>query len=160
MAGERYATWRPIWSQFSRSVRDASTFSGRSRRSDLVCYYVISGVVGQCLESLFFPRQMNEQGLVEYHWGHWLLIALILIPMPALIVRRFHDQGRSGWWAILAMLGWAGVAAMSHIFPSGLAVWLTLVILAAILILLVLMLGPGTAGANRFGPDPRLGNDI
>ncbi len=53
----------------------------------------------------------------------------ILLPSLAVCVRRFHDQDRSGWFALLLLIPAVGV-----------------------IIVLVLMALPGSPGANRFGP--------
>jgi uncharacterized membrane protein YhaH (DUF805 family) len=70
-----------------------------------------------------------------------LVIAIVLgvlwalgtvIPGLAVQVRRFHDQDKSGWFVLLGFIPYLGG-----------------------LIVLVFMLFEGTAGANRFGPDPK-----
>ena len=53
---------------------------------------------------------------------------LVLIPGLALVIRRFHDQNKSGWWIL--------VPIVNPFF---------------------LMFASGTAGPNRFGPDPKGG---
>ena len=62
-----------------------------------------------------------------------------LIPNIAVNVRRLHDRDMSGWWFL-------GFIVASQIPLIG--------ILASIAYL-VLMLLPGTPGANRFGEDPK-----
>jgi uncharacterized membrane protein YhaH (DUF805 family) len=82
----------------------------------------------------------------------------------ALQVKRFHDRGRTGWFALVGLLPWfamgwvaerlshAGAGAVTevyHVLP---------VILAATLFSAAILaeLGgrPGTSGDNRFGPPP------
>ena len=58
------------------------------------------------------------------------LIGLI-IPNIAVLVRRLHDQNRSGWFILFFVIPYIGG-----------------------LISLVFMCIPGTNGPNRFGPDP------
>ena len=53
---------------------------------------------------------------------------LIIIPGLALVIRRFHDQNKSGWWIL--------VPIVNPFF---------------------LMFVGGTPGTNRFGPDPKGG---
>lgn len=65
-----------------------------------------------------------------------LLIAVLLIPSLAVIVRRFHDQNLTGWFALLSLIPYLGG-----------------------LIIFVFMLLPGTRGPNKFGPDPKGGDD-
>ena len=72
--------------------------------------------------------------------GKFATIMLVLgalgffIPSLAVQVRRFHDQDKSGWFALFNLIPYVGV-----------------------LIVLILMLIDGTPGDNRFGPDPKLG---
>lgn len=61
-----------------------------------------------------------------------LFCAGIIIPSIAVQVRRLHDQNMRGWWVLLGLIPYVGG-----------------------FIMLVFMLIPGTAGPNRFGPDPK-----
>ena len=62
-----------------------------------------------------------------------LTAAAVSLIVGALIgIGRLHDRGRSGWWLALVALpfvGWAIAATLLH--------------------------GPGTPGANRYGPGSR-----
>lgn len=72
--------------------------------------------------------------------GVYILWALaIFIPSIALTIRRLHDRDMSGWW----YLGLVVVSLVPVIGSLG------------SIALLVLMALPGTAGPNRFGPDPK-----
>ena len=66
---------------------------------------------------------------------YWLQVfgILLLLSNLMVIVRRLHDQDRTGWWLLLVFLpivGW-----------FWLAIWCLFI--------------PGTNGENRFGQDPR-----
>ena len=56
----------------------------------------------------------------------------VLIQSIALAVRRLHDSDKSGWWLLIAFIPLIGA-----------------------LVLLVFYILPGTAGANKHGPDPK-----
>ncbi len=60
-----------------------------------------------------------------------LFLLAVLMPFTAVAVRRLHDTDRSGWWTLLALIPFPGLA-----------------FLAALLVF------QGTRGPNRFGPDP------
>ncbi|MEI9852287.1 MAG: DUF805 domain-containing protein [Sphingomonas sp.] len=60
-----------------------------------------------------------------------LVLIGLLIPMLAVTVRRLHDIKASGWWILLMLVPYVGP-----------------------LIVLVLLIVPGSAGHNRFGGDP------
>lgn len=62
----------------------------------------------------------------------YCIAALVfLIPTIAVMVRRFHDQDKTGWLVLLNFVPFGG------------------------LIVLIFMLLPGTEGDNRYGPDPK-----
>jgi len=78
---------------------------------------------------------------------------LVWLPFPALAVRRFHDQNKSGWWSlpliISTVLSWLSAESLlSHPVRIALGAFYT----AA----LILLFWKPTDGTNRFGPDPRL----
>jgi uncharacterized membrane protein YhaH (DUF805 family) len=58
------------------------------------------------------------------------------IPNLAVTVRRMHDQNKSGWWILIALVPFIG------------GIWL-----------LILYFIEGTRGPNRFGPDPKAVGD-
>jgi uncharacterized membrane protein YhaH (DUF805 family) len=81
---------------------------------------------------------MEEMGT-----GGWLMLGLsalwgllVFIPNLAVTIRRLHDQDKSGWFILLALIPFFGA-----------------------LILLVFYFIEGTRGPNRFGPDPK-GPDV
>ena len=130
-------------------------FKGRSRRKEYwsfvllaVIIYVVLGALmvggGLDLSALSNPAaggQMKPPGALFYIGagllGIWALASFI--PMIAVVVRRLHDRDMSGWWYLGAIV--AGMIPFVGILAS--------------LALLVLLLLPGTAGPNRFGPDPK-----
>ena len=57
-----------------------------------------------------------------------LFILAMLVPGIAVAIRRLHDGGRSGWWLLVSLVPILGPIA-----------------------LLVLMVLPGSPGANQFG---------
>ena len=77
---------------------------------------------------------LGLSGMVAGAYGPLTAIFLlgIIVPSIAVQVRRFHDQDKSGWFVLLALIPFLGG-----------------------LIVLVFMCLEGTKGANRFGPDPK-----
>ncbi|MDO7844369.1 DUF805 domain-containing protein [Sphingomonas immobilis] len=99
---------------------------------------------------------------------------LFLALLAAALVRRLHDSGRSGYWALpqllLAIVGqgamvwfftnfasfFAHPEALKDTLPVFMA-WFMVVWLigfALMIVLLVLLVLPGTDGPNRYGDDP------
>ena len=106
-------------------------FSGRSRRKEywmfvlfVVIVYVVLALLGWALGETAATALLG-------------IFALgILIPSIAVQVRRFHDQGKSGWFVLLGFIPLVGG-----------------------LIVLVFMCLEGDQGPNEYGPDPKGGAD-
>ena len=117
-------------------------FSGRSRRMEYWLFFlfvivmiVVLSFVDAALGlggSATSYSDMNPEGGVSAGFstsGGWLTMifaVLIIIPAIAVAIRRMHDQDKSGWWVLVPIAG-------------AIMVW---------------FIG-GTAGPNRFGPDPK-----
>ncbi len=144
-----------------RTVRRSFAVSGRSTRSELVSY-----LFGTLLISV--PLSFVT-GLTLTHDAHMLTgntaTLLLAIPLPALLMRRLHDSGRSGAWAWLAVLSFSIWLARTVISAAwGMNARLTFdgwtwlidwaVIMANLASVFLAML-PGSTGANRYGADPR-----
>lgn len=121
-----------------------TTFSGRASRSEYWFFYLatlivmlVASILDRAL-GLDFKMANPLTGLeqsVGYGWLYVLAGLGFLLPSLAVSVRRLHDTNRSGWWFLLV-----------------------LTIIGAV-VLLVWFVTRGTAGENRYGPDP-LGGDL
>jgi len=88
----------------------------------------------------------------------WILVAVIFVAVAisgiAVGSKRLHDRDKSAWWLALFYLGPAflgaigdaagGAGVIFHVISFGISIW-------AFIELGILR---GTAGPNRFGPDP------
>ena len=77
-----------------------AVFSGRATRSEFWLFTLINSIVISTLGGLLF---------VEFLFSLFSLFYLafglaILIPSIAVLVRRLHDTGRSGWWYFLTLI--------------------------------------------------------
>ena len=117
-------------------------FGGRSRRREYWMFALFTLLVNAVLEAVFGTRTggvgpAGANFAVSIHGGIGGLISGVfalgsLIPSLAVSIRRLHDQDRSGWLLLLALIPFLG--------------WFAL---------LVLMCLEGTRGPNRFGADPK-----
>ena len=99
-------------------LRQYATFTGRAPRSEYWFFMLFVWLIETAAE------------LGNETFATWLSLALVL-PTMAVAVRRMHDIGRSGWWALVVMVplfGWI--------------LWL------------MWTCTPGWRRYNRFGPDP------
>ncbi len=119
-------------------------FQGRSRRKEywmfflliMICYAVIL-TIGGVIAAFGTTATTDSNTALGLFVGPvailFVLFALaVLVPSLAVQVRRFHDQDKSGWFVLLALIPYIG----------GIAV-------------LVFMCLEGTKGPNKFGPDPK-----
>ena len=84
----------------------------------------------------FFLCNMLLGGFLIPFWGGdltFLYFLVIAVPSITAIIRRFHDQNRSGWMTLVLLFPYVGI-----------------------LFVLGFMIVPGTKGKNKFGP-PRPG---
>ena len=151
MAYENSFTLRRMALAYTKPLR----FSGRSTRTELLGYLVIAWLSATILSWLALitatPSSIDRNFL-----SIDILNLLFWLPFPALAVRRFDDEDRSGWWALplilCTVLTWIGGGA---VFSGAVRVAFALIYLAA----LVLLFWTPTDGPNRYGPDPRLESD-
>lgn len=128
-------------------LRRYADFSGRSRRQEYWMFQLLLIILYLPLTIWFYVSFFNSylsSGISgsDQFWQSWsfltslfLLIALWLatvVPALAVTIRRFHDQGLSGWYFLLNLIPIVGG-----------------------IILIVFMCLPGTVGDNDYGPDPK-----
>lgn len=137
-------------------------FQGRSRRMEFWMFQLLNALITLVLAGPFFFSFVSasiassgdpaaEAAIMEdliaggfslsiAGLGLYGLYALAaFIPSIAVTVRRFHDRDMSGWW----YLGLTVAGIIPIVGFLGTIAWLVLKVL------------PGTAGANRFGLDPK-----
>lgn len=107
------------------SVRLFATKQGRLRRRTFLWSTLLLMFVFVALYSLLESSFGRASTLVIYVPFFWCAFSLA--------IKRLHDREKSGWWLLLIVIPVLG--------PLVLFFWL--------------LLGRGTRGENRFGPDPR-----
>ncbi len=120
-------------------------FKGRARRSEywyfvlfnfLVC--IVAMVIDNLLGTTFKMSSMDGQ-IVFMPYGYVYLTygLVVFIPGLAVLVRRLHDVGKSGWFFFIALIPLIG------------AIWL-----------LILLFKDSDHGENAYGPNPKgIGNN-
>ncbi|MDX8446279.1 DUF805 domain-containing protein [Mesorhizobium captivum] len=128
-----------LWSYFWRGLTtNYVNFSGRARRKEFwgFCLFWTIGLVVAIGVGLSVDLSRSDVGgggdePIVMFGLFGLYVLLTILPWIALIVRRLHDLGLTGWLAILCFLPYVG----------GLAT-------------LVFALIPTQAGDNKWGPVP------
>jgi len=94
---------------FTDAIRDGFskyvTFSGRSSRSAYWWWYLFGVLV--LVVSLAIDYALGAGGIL------YVLVALaMLLPNLAVLVRRLHDAGHSGWWLLIGLLPLIGAIVL------------------------------------------------
>ncbi|WP_417590996.1 DUF805 domain-containing protein [Parasphingorhabdus sp.] len=140
-------------------LRRYADFNGRSRRKEYWMFALLNTIIYVVLYSImlvFMGPSITEAAMqaqvgmepVEPSAGMMASVGIVgmilivyalavFIPSLAVTVRRFHDQDKSGWFVLLGLVPFVGG-----------------------LILLVFMCLEGTRGDNRYGPDPKMADNI
>jgi len=111
-----------------------ATFTGRARRSEYWYFVLMNFLVTLVLYALVFVSAAAGSGLFAMIFGALIVIYALgsIIPSLALLVRRLHDSGKSGWFYFVSLIPLAG------------PIWL-----------LVLLATDSTPGDNEYGPNPK-----
>lgn len=122
---------------YLKVVRDNyANFEGRARRKEYWMFILFNAMITIVLYSLMLIGLVTEsQAIMSMGIGLVGLYSLaVLIPSIAVVVRRLHDQNKSGWYYFIAFIPFIG------------GIWL-----------LILLVTEGTPGPNQYGEDPKAG---
>ena len=116
-----------------------SKFKGRSRRSDywwIQLFLVLTNLAVAAIDLVLMNGDLERfianggGGIVGLIW-----ILVTIVPALAVLVRRLHDTGKSGWWALIGFVPLVGG-----------------------IVLLVFTVLDSDAGENSHGPSPKDSN--
>ncbi len=99
-------------------------FKGRARRKEYWMFVLFNFIASWVLVIL--------GSLIKFPWLSYIYALAVLVPSLAVLVRRLHDTGRSGWWFFIGFVPIVG------------AIWL-----------LVLMCLDSQPEANNWGENPK-----
>ena len=112
-----------------------ANFSGRARRKEYWMYVLVQSIImiGLMILDSVLGLDFELQG-ISLGYGYLYLIGVIVhfIPSLAVLVRRLHDVGKSGWFYFIFLIPIIGI------------IWL-----------LVLYCTEGQKQDNKWGPDPK-----
>lgn len=144
------------------------SFKGRVTRYDFNIRYALVAFAGMIVAGLLDFFVINggvlSSTMMEPFSNFWNF--LIIVPTFAVICKRLHDMGYSGWWQLLVHGTCVGTIAIV-IMIFGMAFFMNPLIAGAsgllalgalgifyMVFFLALSLKRGTKGPNRFGADP------
>ena len=112
-------------------------YSGRSSKKEFFAFFWVFLFAIPVGFAVIYPATQDfDSSRGSSDWvliGVAIYMLLVVIPAISLFVRRLHDSGFSGWWALFLLFPGFGAAVM-----VAMAAWFA-----------------GTPGSNRFGPVPR-----
>ncbi len=148
-----------------KCIKNYVTFEGRARRKEywmFILFNLIFSVILSIFDAIFFNAYIipGKMGYLSSLFG-----LFVFLPSLAVIVRRLHDIGRSGWWVagyygltlvctILAVIGLAMSIAGSSTGMVLIFVGFVAILIAAIW-MLVWMCLDSQPGDNAYGPNPK-----
>lgn len=171
-ASAAQATARPVMGlaqAVKTCLRKYFDFTGRARRSEywwFLVFYVLVRCLCGFLEGFFMLPHIGDA-----------VSLLLVVPSYAVLTRRLHDVGYSGWWVlavfvlecamlvVAAMTGkitWLqlltnnGIDAMFQIYNVSSLTWVMSAAMVLLnLFMLVLSLVDSFQGVNKYGDSPK-----
>lgn len=128
---------------YLNALRNYALFSGRARRSEYwyfalfnLIFLIVAMVLDHALGSSFTINTLSGPVALPYGYCYLAYSLVVLIPGLAVLVRRLHDVGKSGWFFLICLIPIVG------------AIWL-----------LVLLFTDSHEGPNKYGLNPKgIGN--
>ena len=111
------------------------TFSGRARRSEFwwwQLFVILLGAIANIGDSVFGLHYTNSISAAQVGWLGTVVALALVLPSIAVLFRRLHDTGRSGWWWLLSWVCCIGT-----------------------ILLWIFCLSDSTPGPNQYGPNPK-----
>jgi uncharacterized membrane protein YhaH (DUF805 family) len=108
-----------------------ANFNGRARRSEYWYFLLMNFIIAIIAMIIDKVAGLNFEPL-PYGWLYATNALLVFIPGLAVLIRRLHDVGKSGWFFFIILIPLIG------------SIWL-----------LILACRDGDQGTNEYGPDPK-----
>lgn len=128
------AAIRSFWSRFA-------DFKGRSRRSEywyVQLFLVVTNLAVAGIDLALMDGDLDRfianggGGIVGLIW-----IFATIVPALAVLIRRLHDTGRTGWWALVGFVPFVGA-----------------------IVLLVFTVSDSSNGENKYGTSPKASSNL
>ena len=111
-------------------LRKSFVFQGRASRKEYWCFYLFCLVLQTCCATVDFKLISPA---LEYTVFPITLVSVLVLFFPSLavMVRRFHDTNRSGWYWLIGLIPLVGF-----------------------ILQIIALAQAGTKGDNDYGPAP------
>ena len=121
-------------SWFVGAVKKYAVFAGRARRKEFwffCLFYLIFALAATIVDAVLGTEYSVDETASIGLFSSVYAIAMI-VPSFAVLARRLHDTGRSGWWILIGLIPIIGT-----------------------IVLFVFAVLDSQEGENRFGPNPK-----
>ncbi|BBL91383.1 aminopeptidase [Vibrio rotiferianus] len=116
---------------YYKVILNYTNFNGRARRQEYWYFTLVNVLVNLVMGII--DRVIGSVMQMENFGFFGVIYALfIMIPSIAVTVRRLHDSGRTGWWALIAFVPIIGI-----------------------LVLLYFLIQDSEEGSNQYGANPK-----
>lgn len=110
-----------------------SDFEGRARRREYWMFQLVHIMIVLVLYLSILVAETLESPIVMIGWvSLFVYVFMTFVPQIAVLARRFHDIGRTGWMQLLGMIPYVGA-----------------------LIVLCFLVTDSQPGSNHWGPNPK-----
>jgi uncharacterized membrane protein YhaH (DUF805 family)/phage shock protein PspC (stress-responsive transcriptional regulator) len=116
---------------YLKVLRQYADFSGRARRKEYWMFVLFNCIFAGLVTGIDTVLMIN--GIARFPVCSLTYPMAMIMPSLAVVVRRLHDTGRSGWWVLITLIPLIG------------GIWL-----------LVLILEDSQRGDNRYGANPKI----
>ncbi|MCL2101276.1 MAG: DUF805 domain-containing protein [Fibromonadales bacterium] len=178
-----------LWACYVKCLKNYVNFKGRARRREYWGFYlfffifslvisIIGGIIGIALgaiaglavEGLDVFATMDSVAQIFINLLSGLYGLAMSLPFLAVLARRLHDIGKSGWWILILVIPIIifipFVILLVVLAGEGLS---NLVIIFTLLALIIAVIVPniivfawtlmdGERGENKYGPSPKYPN--
>ena len=125
---------------YLKVVRDNyANFNGRASRQEywmftlfMIIFGIVAMVADNILGTVFTIGEGSYSVSMGYGWIYMIFWLAMILPALAVVVRRLHDTGKSGWFYFIVLIPLVG------------AVWI-----------LILFCTDSNPGENNYGPSPK-----
>ena len=130
------------------------SIKGRASRSEFwwFCLFTLLIQIAVTIVGKILPAMAS---IISAVLGLWLLL-----PTLGISTRRLHDRNFSGWWQVLPLAAVLPAVAGAVLEADWLLMLAGCAAGLASLGLLIFYALKGTAGPNRYGPDPLDGSGV
>lgn len=120
---------------YLKVLKQYADFKGRARRKEYWYFILFNGIfalIAMGLDNLLGITFSSYNRNLFYGYIYLLYGLIVFIPSLAVVVRRLHDVGKSGWWYLIVLIPVIGA-----------------------FIILYYMIKDSEPGTNKWGENPK-----